>query len=249
MSTESQDFDHRPDPPAETGLEGGEMYTSMRTRTIVAMVVVGAMVPAGTAVAGFEGPGTNALVASHQSTGPDGSGAQSSVNALVGDGTSEAAPAPASERPPTSLNALVGADSEQSPSQPANTTTLTALVGADSEPSQPANTSTLNALVGADSEPHPSQPANTSTLNALVGAEPQSSPRQSSPAGADYASVGAIVGDQTPSPSPVASSPDDGFDWTDALFGALAAFGLTALMIVAARSVIRHRRPVAASRA
>ena len=184
------------------------MYTSMRTRTIVAMVVVGAMVPAGTAIAGTEGPGINALVGSQQSTGQDGSGAQSSVNALV------------------------GADSEQSPSQP-------------------ANTSTLNALVGADSEPSPSQPANTSTLNALVGADPQPSPRQSSPAGADYASVSAIVGDQTPSPSPtsVASSPDDGFDWTDALFGALAAFGLTALMIVAARSVIRHRRPVAASRA
>jgi hypothetical protein len=203
------------------------MYTSMRTRTIVALVVVGAMVPAGTAFAGSDGSSINALVGSQQSTGQEGSGAQSSVNALV------------------------GADSEQSPSQPANTSTLNALVGADSEqsPSQPANTSTLNALVGADSEQSPSQPANTSTLNALVGAEPQTSPRQSSPAGADYATVGAIVGDQTPSPSPtaVASSPDDGFDWTDALFGGLAAFGLTALMIVAARSVIRHRRPVAAS--
>ena len=162
------------------------MYTSMRTRTIVALVVVGAMVPAGTAIAG-PGPSINALGGSQQSTGQAGSGAQSSVNALV----------------------------------------------------------------GADSEQSPSQPANTSTLNALVGAEPQTSPRQSSPAGADYASVGAIVGDQTPSPSPtaVASSPDDGFDWTDALFGGLAALGLTALMIVAARSVIRHRRPVAASRA
>jgi hypothetical protein len=182
------------------------MYTSMRIRTIVALVVVGAMVPAGTAFAGSEGSSINALVGSQQSTGQEGSSAQSSVNSLV------------------------GADSEQSPSQP-------------------ANTSTLNALVGADSEQSPSQPANTSTLNALVGAEPQTSPRQSSPAGADYATVGAIVGDQTPSPSPtaVASSPDDGFDWTDALFGGLAAFGLTALMIVAARSVIRHRRPVAAS--
>jgi hypothetical protein len=161
------------------------MYTSMRTRTIVALVVVGAMVPAGTAFAGSEGSSINALVGSQQSTGQEGSGAQSSVNALV----------------------------------------------------------------GADSEQSPSQPANTSTLNALVGAEPQTSPLQSSPAGADYATVGAIVGDQTPSPSPtaVASSPDDGFDWTDALFGGLAAFGLTALMIVAARSVIRHRRPVAAS--
>ncbi len=183
------------------------MYTSMRTRTIVALVVVGAMVPAGTAIAG-PGPSINGLVGSQQSTGQDGSGAQSSVNALV------------------------GADSEQSSSQPANPTTLTALVGADSGQS-------------------PSQPANTSTLNALVGADPQRSPLESSAAGADYASVSAIVGDQTPSPSPtsVASSPADGFDWTDALFGALAAFGLTALMIVAARSVIRHRRPVAASRA
>jgi hypothetical protein len=160
------------------------MYTSMRTRTIVALVVVGAMVPAGTAIASSEGSSINALVGSQQSTGQDGAGAQSSVNALV----------------------------------------------------------------GADAEQSPSQPANTSTLNALVGADPQSSPLQSSPA--DYASVSAIVGDQKPSPSPtsVASSPDDGFDWTDALFGALAAFGLTALMIVAARSVIRHRRPVAASR-
>ena len=187
------------------------MYTSMRTRTILALVVVGAIVPAGTATAGSEGSSINALVASQQSTGQDGSGEQSSVNALLGDATSEASAAPAAERPPTSLN----------------------------------------ALVGADSEPSPSQPANTSTLNALVGAEPQSSPSQSSPAGGDYASVGALVGDQTPppSPTPVAASPDDGFDWTDALFGALAAFGLTALMIVAARSVIRHRRPVAASRA
>ena len=174
------------------------MYTSMRTRTIVALVVVGAMVPTGTA---FAGPGP-------------------SINGLVGAG-SEAQ---------SSVNALVGADSEQSSSEPANPTALTALVGADSGSS-------------------PSQPANTSTVNALVGADPQPSPLQSSPAGADYASVSAIVGDQTPSPSPtaLASSPDDGFDWTDALFGALAAFGLTALMIVAARSVIRHRRPVAAS--
>ena len=176
------------------------MYTSIRTRTIVALVVVGAMVPAGTAIAG-PGPSINGLVGS-------GSETQSSVNALV------------------------GADSEQSSSQPANPTTLTALVGAEAGSSA-------------------SQPANTSTVNALVGADPQPSPLESSPAGADYASVSAIVGDQTPSPSPtsVASSPDDGFDWTDALFGALAAFGLTALMIVAARSVIRHRRPVAAARA
>jgi hypothetical protein len=145
-----------------------------------------------------------------------------SINGLAGSGSGAQ----------SSVNALVGADSEQSSSEPANPTTLTALVGADSGSS-------------------PSQPANTSTVNALVGADPQPSPLQSSPAGADYASVSAIVGDQTPSPSPtsVASSPDDGFDWTDALFGALAAFGLTALMIVAARSVIRHRRPVAASRA
>ena len=100
-----------PIPPPETGLEGGEMYTSMRTRTIVALVVVGAMVPAGTAIAG-PGPSINGLVGSQQSTGQDGSGAQSSVNALV------------------------GADSEQSSSQPANPTTLTALVGAEpgSEP-------------------------------------------------------------------------------------------------------------------
>ena len=202
------------------------MYTSMRTRTIVALVVAVAMIPAGTAFAG-PGPHINGLGGSQQSTGQTGSDAESSVNALV------------------------GADSEQSPSQPANVSTLNALVGADSEqsPSQPANTSTVNALVGA--EQSPSQPANTSTVNALVGADPQPSPLQSSPAGADYASVSAIVGDQTPSPSPtsVASSPADGFDWTDALFGALAAFGLTALMIVAARSVMRHRRPVAASRA
>ena len=89
-----------PIPPPETGLEGGEMYTSMRTRTIVALVVVGAMVPAGTAIAG-PGPSINGLVGSQQSTGQDGSGAQSSVNALV------------------------GADSEQSPSQPANATRST----------------------------------------------------------------------------------------------------------------------------
>jgi hypothetical protein len=41
----------------------------------------------------------------------------------------------------------------------------------------------------------------------------------------------------------------DGFDWFDALIGALIASGLTLMTLVAARTVERHRRATAESRA
>src|SRR5918994_1247320 len=62
----------------------------------------------------------------------------------------------------------------------------------------------------------------------------------------DYRSVNAVVGDDggpaiSPQPA-VATREADGFDWLDALIGALIASGLLMTALLAARSITRHRR-------
>jgi hypothetical protein len=90
-----------------------------------------------------------------------------------------------------------------------------------------------------------------SSVNAVVG----SGASDPSPvfASGDYRSVNAIVGDDgTPAISPqpaVATREADGFDWLDALIGALIASGLLMTALLAARSMTRHRRPTAESAA
>jgi hypothetical protein len=186
------------------------MNTSMRTRTTIALVVAGIMIPAASAVASPVDPAGTGPQAQEQSAGQSGPQDHSSVNALVGDGTSQPSAVPDDNL--TSLNAVVGGEPQASPSQ--------------------------------------SAPASLTSLNATVGAE-QSSTSQSAAGGSDFSSVSSLVGDQAPAPSSatVASTSGDGFDWTDAMFGALAGIGLAAMMIAAAISVSRHRRPTAESRA
>jgi hypothetical protein len=210
------------------------MNTSMRTRTTIALVVAGIMIPAASAVASPVDPVGTGPQAQEQSAGQSKPQDHSSVNALVGDGASQ--PSAVSDHNLTSLNAVVGGEPQASPSQ-----------------SAPASLTSLNATVGAEQRPSTSQsaPASLTSLNATVGAEQRSSTSQSAAGGSDFSSVSSLVGDQAPAPSSatVAATSGDGFDWTDAMFGALAGIGLAAMMIAAAISVSRHRRPTAESRA
>jgi hypothetical protein len=96
------------------------------------------------------------------------------------------------------------------------------------EQGQPASSDSVNALVGADSSnqsPASSREINPSSLNATLGTDglPQQSPQ----------SVVEVR---------------EG-DWFDGLIGALVASGLTLMTLAAARSVARHRRATAESRA
>jgi hypothetical protein len=174
------------------------MSTSMRTRSIIALVVAGIAIPATSAVASPIDPvGTGVAKASRQDN-------------------------------PTSLNATLG---QQPQARSGGPTVLTS----------------VNATLGPQPQARPSQSTVLTSVNATVGPQPQASP--SVPAGNQYASVNAVTGDQTPPASaPVAATPDDGFDWFDAMLGALAGIALLAMTIALAGSVTRHRRTTAESR-
>jgi hypothetical protein len=136
-----------------------------------------------------------------------------------------------------SLNAITGDGSgEQSQSRSGDYTSLSAAISPDSSERSP--------VTSPDSDP--------SSLNAVLATSPEPSPASSGP-GSDYRSLNAVVGaggSPQQSPPPVAEIRDgDGFDWFDALIGALIASGLTLMTLAAARSVARHRRATAESRA
>jgi hypothetical protein len=111
--------------------------------------------------------------------------------------------------------------------------------------------SSVNALTG-DPGTEQSIPSDGYTsVNAVTG----DSGKQQSLQPGGYSSVNAITGsgsDQSPHslPSPsVEVREESGFDWGDALIGALVASGLLAFAFVGARSVARHRRATAEPRA
>jgi hypothetical protein len=110
--------------------------------------------------------------------------------------------------------------------------------------------SSVNAVTGGGAGEQASS-SSFSSVNAAVG----SGPSDPSPvfASGDYRSVNAIVGDAaTPAASlqpTITTSGADGFDWLDALIGALIASSLLMVSLLAARSVARHRRPTAESAA
>ena len=136
-----------------------------------------------------------------------------------------------------SLNAITGEGSgEQGRPESSDYTSLNAALSPDSSERAP--------LVSLDSDP--------SSLNAVLATAPEGRPASSGP-GSDYRSLNAVVGpDGLPqqSPPPVVEVREvDGFDWFDALIGALIASGLTLMTLAAARSVARHRRATAESRA
>jgi hypothetical protein len=111
------------------------------------------------------------------------------------------------------------------------------------------------------------------SVNSIIGG---GNGDQAQPQLGDYTSVNAALGSHSSSRSPVSSTDTDpvslnatlgpnglaqqsppvldgregdGFDWFDALIGALIASGLTLMTLVAARTVERHRRATAESRA
>ena len=82
--------------------------------------------------------------------------------------------------------------------------------------------SSVNAITGGSSTDQPAQPNLHSTVNSITGGS---------------------ATDVSPQPSRFADVREDGgFDWGDAMIGALVASGLLGLAFVAARSVARHRR-------
>jgi hypothetical protein len=118
-----------------------------------------------------------------------------------------------------------------------------------------ADHSTVNALTGDRASQQSGQPGKQavqplsySSVTALTG-DPGTE-RSVQPA-EGYSSLTAITGNQPPQPvsSPSINTQDDGgFDWGDALIGALVASGLLGLAFVAASSVARHRRAAAEPR-
>jgi hypothetical protein len=136
-----------------------------------------------------------------------------------------------------SLNAITaGGSGEQGQVQPNDYTSLNAAVGPDSRKSSP--------VTSAAGDP--------SSLNAVLAAAPEGRPASAGP-DSGYRSLTAIVGSgglpQQSPPSVVEVGDGDGFDWFDALVGALIASGLTLMTLAAARAIARHRRGTAESRA
>jgi hypothetical protein len=136
-----------------------------------------------------------------------------------------------------SINAITGDGSdEQGRPESSDYTSLNAAVGPDSRERSP--------LTSTDSDP--------SSLNAVLATAPAGGPASSGPR-SDYRSLSAIVGAggaPQQSPPPVVEGPEsDGFDWFDALVGALIAVSLTLMTLATARTVARHRRATAESRA
>lgn len=144
-----------------------------------------------------------------------------------------AAPATASDDY-RSLNSVTGGSEPAQPG-PGDYTSVNAAVGADPSDDLP--------LTSADSDP--------TSVNAVLATAPER-PVQASGSGDDYRSLTAVVGaDGLPQQAlPVVDlSEGDGFDWLDGLIGALIASGLMLMTLVAARTVARHRRATAESRA
>jgi hypothetical protein len=124
----------------------------------------------------------------------------------------------------TATAAAVGSDGYES---------ITAITGGDDEHGQPQSSgySSVSAQVGSESTDRSGaaqSAAQPSSLNATVGANglPQQSPT-----------------------AVVTATGGDGFDWSDALVGALTAFGLALMTLAAARLIARHRRATVAGRA
>jgi hypothetical protein len=86
--------------------------------------------------------------------------------------------------------------------------------------------------------------------NSQPSGQPSGQPIKSSPS-SDFQPLNGILGeDGVPQPVPTASVADgDGFDWTDALLGALISSAVLLIAFLTARSVARRRTPTAESRA
>jgi hypothetical protein len=161
---------------------------------------------------------------------------------LVGVATGlTVAPATASEYP-GSVTALAGGhdgDERVSAPQAPYIGSVTALAGGHDGNSQQSS----------PERPYPG------SVTALAGghdgnSQPSGQPVKSSPSG-DFQPLNGILGeDGVSQPVPTASVANgDGFDWTDALIGALISSAVLLMAFLAARNVARRRTSTAESRA
>jgi hypothetical protein len=146
-----------------------------------------------------------------------------------------AAPAMASDGY-SSVTALTGDPGIQQSNSTGDYKTVSALTGDQAS----------NQSVQPDQQS--AQPQGHSSVTALTG-DPGTE-RSVQPA-EGYSSLTAITGDRSPQPVPspsIEAQDEGGFDWGDALIGALVASGLLGLTFAAASSVARHRRTAAEPR-
>lgn len=165
---------------------------------------------------------------------------------LVGVATALAvAPATASEYP-GSVTAMAGGHngdeqvSAPERSYPGSVTALASGYDGNSQPSSPERPypGSVTALAGGHDG------------NSQPSGQPSGQPVSSSPS-SDFQPLNGILGeDGVPQPVPTASVADgDGFDWTDALIGALISSAVLLMAFLTARSVTRRRTSTAESRA
>ena len=87
-----------------------------------------------------------------------------------------------------------------------------------------------------------SQPAGHSSINATLGSA-RSAPTAATDTASTFGSVNSIVGAQpVPEQTTTVVRAGSGFDWGDALIGALVAFGLVLISVVTVRELRRHGR-------
>jgi hypothetical protein len=108
--------------------------------------------------------------------------------------------------------------------------------------------SSVNALTGDQTVQPYNPPKDYGSVTAIGGGSSTAQPGQAS----GFRSLNSITSgsgtEATPQLLPSVQAPEEsGFDWGDALIGALVASGLLSLAFVAARSVARHRRAAAES--
>ena len=155
------------------------------------------------------------------------------------------APATASEYP-GSVTALAGGhdgDDQVSAPQAPYIGSVTALAGGHDGSSQPSSPErpypgSVTALAGGHDG------------NSQPSGQPSGQPVKSSPS-SDFQPLNGILGENgVPQAVPTASVADgDGFDWTDALIGALISSAVLLMAFLTARSVTRRRTSTAESRA
>ena len=156
------------------------------------------------------------------------------------------APATASEYP-GSVTALAGGqDGDEQVSAPqapyiGSVTALAAGHDGSSQPSSPERPYPGSVTALAGGHDGNSQPSSGSDQRPVISPSPRS----------DFQPLNGILGeDGVTQAVPTASvATGDGFDWTDALIGALISFAVLLMAFLAARSVARRRASTAESRA
>jgi hypothetical protein len=109
----------------------------------------------------------------------------------------------------------------------------------------------LNSVAGDESvaSDSPTVSSAPSSLNAILAESPSRAGDSRAIGGDGYRTVNSVVGDNEPPTSLVQVRESSGFDWGDALIGALVALALTLMAFGAARLIAQQRRTTAESQA